>query len=164
MNKKRRRHRGIDCRTCQNGQRNSRKIWCNEDLLEMTVDLCQPEHQREKTISSRIFTKIQSAKYASIRKLQEQLADEIHTVTYSARPSSAISLLATTESSMKLENRGAITGVQLLCKICPLNGFRAISAERKHHRKGEKSTEVSRSRRKFKGNIHRHFIGIWKSL
>ena len=122
------------------GQRNSRISWWSQDqhLLEVTVEilqnhlvpnLYQRKHQRGNSICLRIFPKTRTVRYASVRKLQEPLADEIHNVTCSARQSSVISLLPTTKSSMKMENCGATTGVQLLCKIWPLNGFRAIHAK-----------------------------------
>ena len=81
-------------------------------------------------------------------KLQGLLADEIHKVAYSSRQSSEISSLLTTKSSMKEENRGTIKGMRLLGKIWPLDGFKVT-------RDGEKSTEVSRSRRISEGYIHR---------
>ena len=102
MNKKRLWHREIGCMTCQNGWRNSRIIWCRQDqhLLGVTSEIpqnhlvhtvYQPRDQRESTICLRIVPEIQIVKYASIRKLQEQVADEILKVTYASRQSSEIS-------------------------------------------------------------------------
>ena len=69
--------------------------------------------------------------YASVRKLQGLLADEIHKVAYSSQQSSEeISSLLTTKSSMKEENRGTIKGMRLLGKIWPLDGFKVTKTAR----------------------------------
>ena len=139
MNKKRRRHREISCRTCQIGLREFTESSWNQDrhLLEVTTDILQNHlvqtlyHQKESTICLRTFPKTQ---IVNVRK-------------YSARPSSVISLLPTTKPSMKRENRGTIKGAQLWCKIWPPNGFKVTHAkQKKNTRNDEKSCEVSRQR------------------
>ena len=155
---------------------NSRKTWWNQNqhLLAVTGEILQnhlvqvlhqPKHQRENTICSRIFPRIQIVKYASARKLREQLADEIHKVTYTARPSSDTYSQPITKSSMKKDNCGTIKGMQLLYKIWPLNGFNSYPC------KANTSEETATILRKFldpeenpKVKFHRQLIFIRKSL
>ena len=120
------------------------KIWWNQDrhLLDVTAKILQnhlvwnlfhQKHCRRSTIYESTFTRTQIVRCASVRALQR--ADVIHKVTRSARQSSVISLPPATRSSVLKENRGAIQGVHLLCKIWPLNGFKVTHAKHKFQKK-----------------------------
>ena len=114
----------------------------------------EPLHQmhcRRSTIYESTFTETQVMIFASVRKLQGQLADVFHKVTHSARQSSVISLPPTTRSSVQKENRGAIKGMHLLCKIWPLNGFKVTHAKHKFQKKRRKICGSFRSWRKTEG-------------
>ena len=93
------------------------------------------KHCRRSTIYESTFPKTQIVRFASVRKLQGQLADVFHKVTHSARQSSVISLPPATRSSVQKENRGAIKGMHLLCKIWTLNGFKVTHAKHKLQKK-----------------------------
>ena len=86
---KRRKHRDIDCRICQNGCGHLRKIWWNQDrhLLDVTAKILQnhlvwnlfhQRHYKRSTMYESTFSKTQMMRFASVRKLQGQLADVIH--------------------------------------------------------------------------------------
>ena len=71
----------IDCRTCQNGQRNLRTLWWQhyQKILEVTADifrnhlvqtLYQTRHRRGGTIRLLIFPQTQIVKYATVRTLR----------------------------------------------------------------------------------------------
>ena len=101
MNKRRRERRGVDCRSCQNGYRNLRKM---VGLTSSGSDIKGlPEPNR-----LRIFRKTQVVRDATVQRLHEQFADGIRNVTYSAPPSLERSSPPTTKSAMKKGNRGAI--------------------------------------------------------
>ena len=125
---------------------NLRKIWWNQDrhLLDVTARILQNHLVQnlfikgttgEAQCMNPFSQRPKIMRFASVRKLQGQLADIIHKVTHSARQSSVISLPPTTRSSVQKENRGAIKGMHLLCKIWPLNGFQVTHAKRKLHKK-----------------------------
>ena len=98
-------------------------------------NLFHQRHYRRSTMYESTFPKTQIMRFASVRKLQGQLADVFHKVTHSAQQSSVISLPPTTRSSVQKENRGAIKGMHLLCKIWPLNGFKVTHAKHKLQKK-----------------------------
>ena len=109
---KRRKHRDIDCRICQNGCRRfaenlvePRSISSGRDSKDLqnhlVWNLFHQRHYRRSTMYESTFPKTQIMKFASVRKLQGQLADVFHKVTHSARQSSVISLPPTTRSSVQ---------------------------------------------------------------
>ena len=111
------------------------------------------------------FLKDPNCERASVRKLQEQLVDEVHKVTYSAQPSQERSLLPITKSSNgggeSRNNQRFAVAVQDVAT----QQIQPYSCKPKNiTRNGKKSSKVSRSWRKSKGYVHRQFVGIWKSL
>ena len=105
------------------------------------------------TLVHPLSQKIQIVSCASVRKLRGDVADVIHKVSHSARPSSVISLLPTTKSSLKKRNRGTIKGMQLLCKFGPPNGFTVTPC----------TQAAARNVRKFL-ELKENSIVIWTSL
>ena len=99
--------------------------------------------KRENTICLRMFPRIHIVKYASVRKLRGQLADDIHEVTYLARPSSEKLLQPITKSFNEEEqprnNQRYATVVQDLA----IHGFKAARVKREET--ATMFTKVSRS-------------------
>ena len=94
MNKKRRGHRDIGCRTCQSlWRRNSWIIWWNQDqhLLRLTTEVssrttssrpsASQKHQSEITICLIIFPNIHFETYASRRVCRRNSQDHIRRTT-----------------------------------------------------------------------------------
>ena len=176
MHKKRLWHREMGCRICQNGYRNSRIIWWSQEqhLLGVTSEilqhhlvqtLYQPKLQNRKYNLFTNVPKDPNCERASVRKLQEQLVDEVHKVTYSAQQSQERSLLPITKSSNgggeSRNNQRYAVAVQDVAN----QQIQTYSCKPKNiTRNGKKSSKVSRSWRKSKGCVHRQFVGIWKSL
>ena len=120
MNKKRRRHRGIDYRTCQKGYNNLRNnggtkiniLWKLQQRSSRSTFQAKAPYGKHNLFTH--FPKKTIVIFAVVGKLQEELSDGVHMFTHPARPSSVISSLPTTKCK----------GMQLLCKIWPLNGFK----------------------------------------
>ena len=95
-------------------------------------------------------------KYASVRKLQGQLTDDTHKVTYSAQPSSEKQIQSITMSFTEEEQPRNSQGYAIVVQDLAIHGFKAARVKREET--ATMFTKVYRCRRKSKSFEHRQFI------
>ena len=108
------------------------------------------------------FPKTQIMKNARVRPWQQQFADEIRNVTFTARQSSVRSLQPTTRSSTKKAEQSEVCTCGT--RLGHPHDSKLPIENQNFTRIDEKSTEVSRSRGESKGQNHRQSLGIRTSL
>ena len=131
MIKKRRQHRETDCSTCQKGQRNFINIWWNQNryLLEVTAKNLQNRFVRN-------FCKVQICEICKCTKVT-RAACRCNSQIHISRAVKFCDIITADHKVLNGggESRNKSKGMQLLCKIWPLNGFKVTHAKQQIHKK-----------------------------
>ena len=117
--------------------------------------------KRGNTNCLRIFPRVQIVKYASVRKLRGQLADDTHKVTYSAQPSSEKQLQPITKSFNEEEQPRNSQGYAIVVQDLATPWIQSCTCEK---RRNSNNVYESFSIPKSKFLKHRQLILIRTSL